>query len=205
MEGKELEHGRVEDTRIDEASKTTDKLPDKPASRVYEGVLTIRVCRYCADPDCDNPLFCASYEPTPDDPTLETVHMDGTADEANAPLKDMWGNALFSKHTLLLIDIEGTTSSFVLHPGEQIVLGRPDNQQPPEQFLDLTAYQAHLKGVSRLHAIISQSGHTLMLTDLGSTNGTFLNEQRLMPNQPRILRDGDMIRLGHLVGYVRFR
>jgi hypothetical protein len=195
----------VEDTRIDEVSKTTDKLPDKPASRVYEGVFTIRACRYCSDPECDNPVFCESYEPETDDATLSTVHMDGLGEEANAPLRDMWGNALFSKHTLLLIDIEGTTSSFVLHPGEQIVIGRADSQQTLENFLDLTSYQAHLKGVSRLHATISQSGHTLMLTDLGSTNGTFLNEQRLMPNQPRIVRDGDMIRLGHLVGYVRFR
>jgi hypothetical protein len=196
----------VEDSRVDEASKTTDKLPDEPTSRVSALRSTprvIRVCRFCADPECENPLFCESYES--DDTTLETVHMEGMEEEANAPLKDMWGNALFSKHTLLLIDIEGVTSSFVLHPGERIVLGRPDSHPAPELFLDLTPYQAHTKGVSRLHAVISQMGHTLMLTDLGSTNGTFLNEQRLVPNQPRILRDGDMVRLGHMVAYVRFK
>ncbi len=195
----------MEDSRVNEASKTTDKLPDKPVARVSQAVSAIRVCRYCTDPDCENPVFCESYESESDDPTLETVHIDGMEAEANVPLKDMWGNALFSKHTLLLIDIEGVTSSFVLHPDERIVLGRADSHHPSEQFLDLTPYQAHLKGVSRLHAIISQAGHTLMVTDLGSTNGTFLNEQRLVPNQPRILRDGDMIRLGHMVAYVRFK
>jgi len=36
------------------------------------------------------------------------------------------------------------------------------------------------------------------VVDLDSTNGTFLNGMRIMPHQPRILRDGDEIRLGLL-------
>ena len=36
------------------------------------------------------------------------------------------------------------------------------------------------------------------ITDLGSTNGTFVNEQRLTPNMPRPLNAGDVIRIGSL-------
>ena len=195
----------VANIRRDETSEVPQVLWESTSrvSRPVSAACGIRVCRFCADPECENPVFCESHEPPA--ATVETVHMEGMAEETPAPVKDMWGNALFSQHTLLLIDIEGVTSSFVLHPSERIVFGRADARHAPEHFLDLTPYQAHDKGVSRLHAAVSQMGHTLMLTDLGSTNGTFLNEQRLMPNQPRILRDGDMIRLGHLVAYVRFK
>jgi pSer/pThr/pTyr-binding forkhead associated (FHA) protein len=40
--------------------------------------------------------------------------------------------------------------------------------------------------------------------DNGSSNGTFLNEQKLIANQPRVLRDGDDLRLGFLVLTVHF-
>jgi predicted component of type VI protein secretion system len=42
------------------------------------------------------------------------------------------------------------------------------------------------------------------VTDLGSANSTFLNGQRLMPHEPRVLRDNDEVRLGRLVFRVNF-
>lgn len=193
----------MEEIRVEGSG--SDTLTGKATGRIAEPMGGFRACRFCADPECENPIFCESYEPKIEESSLQTALMEGMEADAAAPLRDMWGNALFSKHTLLLIDIEGITSSFVLHPAEQITMGRADARQVPESFLDLTPYGAHTKGVSRTHAAISQSGHTLMLTDLGSVNGTYINEVRLMPNQPRILRDGDMIRLGQLVAYVRFK
>lgn len=194
----------MEEIRVDDTNNGMETLPAKPTKPIGEPG-GIRVCRFCTDPECENPVFCESYEAIIVESTVPTTLMEGMEVDVNAPLKDMWGNALFSKHTLLLIDIEGVTSSFVLHPTERIVMGRADVRNVPNNFLDLTAYGAHNKGVSRTHAAISQMGHTLMLTDLGSSNGTYLNEVRLMPNQPRIVRDGDTIRLGQLVAYVRFR
>lgn len=59
--------------------------------------------------------------------------------------------------------------------------------------------------VSRRHASISPSGSQYVLTDLGSTNGTFLNDIRLTPNSPATLRNGDRIRLGQVVLQFRLR
>jgi FHA domain-containing protein len=39
-------------------------------------------------------------------------------------------------------------------------------------------------------------GTSYQVTDLGSTNGTFVNEQRLAPNSPHTLNPGDVIRIG---------
>src|SRR5215471_14654007 len=41
------------------------------------------------------------------------------------------------------------------------------------------------------------SGYSLI--DLGSTNGTFVNEQPLAPHLPRLLQGGDRIRIGDMM------
>ena len=38
--------------------------------------------------------------------------------------------------------------------------------------------------------------------DLNSSNGTWVNENRLAPNQPRPLRNGDVVRLGQLIIFI---
>ena len=50
------------------------------------------------------------------------------------------------------------------------------------------------KRVSREHAQVRRDGWRLILEDLGSTNGTFLNGRRLTDGQQ--LRDGDQIKIG---------
>ncbi|MEM7113197.1 MAG: FHA domain-containing protein [Chloroflexota bacterium] len=50
------------------------------------------------------------------------------------------------------------------------------------------------KRVSREHAQVRRDGWRLILEDLGSTNGTFLNGQRLAESAQ--LRDGDQIKIG---------
>jgi hypothetical protein len=47
------------------------------------------------------------------------------------------------------------------------------------------------------HAQVYPDGQGYLLVDVGSTNGTFINEQRLIPNSPRMLNAGDMFRIGN--------
>jgi len=47
---------------------------------------------------------------------------------------------------------------------------------------------------SSRHARISQQGHVFVIEDLGSTNGTYLNDEPL--NGPQPLHPGDRIRIG---------
>lgn len=46
------------------------------------------------------------------------------------------------------------------------------------------------------HAEIRQIGQDYSITDLGSTNGTFVNGQQLSPTMPRTLISGDTVRIG---------
>jgi len=50
--------------------------------------------------------------------------------------------------------------------------------------------------VSRHHAEIRFDGVSWNLVDLQSTNGTFVNEQRIWPGQPIRLQPGDVVRFG---------
>lgn len=52
------------------------------------------------------------------------------------------------------------------------------------------------KLVSRNHAQLRMEPHGVLLTDLGSSNGTYLDTQRLPANQPHLLYDGATFHIG---------
>ena len=64
--------------------------------------------------------------------------------------------------------------------------------------VDLSAFYAHERGVSRKHARITVHNLRLTVTDLGSTNGTFVNNHKLDPNVEFPIKEGDELRLGFL-------
>ncbi len=88
---------------------------------------------------------------------------------------------------------------------ELIVMGRRDPVSGDHPTVDLQDHDAEEQGVSRRHAVIKRmSSNALQLIDNASVNGTFLNGQIMLPHEPRILRDGDEVRLGRLVIDVSF-
>jgi hypothetical protein len=117
-----------------------------------------------------------------------------------------WGSARFTQRIQLIINVDGTDKRLTIetHDIDELVIGRtdPDTHQSPP--IDLTDFGAVDKGVSRRHAAIVRKDGSLHVVDKGSPNGTFLNGQKLVTNQPRVLRDGDDIRLGFLVMRVAF-
>lgn len=55
------------------------------------------------------------------------------------------------------------------------------------------------KLISRLHCCIDDSKEGYYIEDMNSTNGTFVNEERLVPNNRHILNNGDKVRLATYV------
>jgi len=92
-----------------------------------------------------------------------------------------------------------------LKPETRVLFGRVDNSGIQKPDIDLTPFGALEKGVSRIHCAIYRDDLTLTIVDMGSANGTHLNGQRLTPEVPRVLRDGDEIQLGKLVTYLYFK
>jgi hypothetical protein len=108
-----------------------------------------------------------------------------------------WGETSFSHQQEVGLYPVGFFAPVRVMVEGMFVLGRSGSDNSIQPDLCLSAFEAGKQTVSRLHAalFISDWGG-IKVMDLGSTNGTFLNGARIPPHQPRILRDGDEIRLG---------
>lgn len=53
------------------------------------------------------------------------------------------------------------------------------------------------KMISRVHCRIDGRNGEFTITDLQSANGTYVNRVRLQPNQPHVIKNGDVIRLAN--------
>ena len=85
----------------------------------------------------------------------------------------------------------------IIENSEAVYLGR-FAQVPTASSVDLTQYEAADLGVSRSHARITWSEGIYELEDLASSNGTWLNYQRLAYGKSYELHNGDIILLGQL-------
>lgn len=92
-----------------------------------------------------------------------------------------------------------TGTKLTLPAAAQALVGRADPVSNFYPDIDLTPYGALENGVGRRHLLLAVQGGQVAAEDLNSTNGTFLNGQKLTPRSPQTLRDGDELRLGRLV------
>ena len=104
----------------------------------------------------------------------------------------------------LVLFIMDDEQPLVIRDTHKAVLGRNISNIPPVVF-DLSRYGAAELGVSRQHAIITVANDAYSLTDLGSTNGTWLNASHLIAQKPYPLHSGDQVRLGNLKLFAYFR
>ena len=98
----------------------------------------------------------------------------------------------------------GSKEPLRVQPRPEIVIGRAVMGET-ESVVDLTPFGAVEKGVSRRHAKLMFADSKYQLVDLESTNGTWVNEQKLKPNEPQVLRSTDMVRFGNLQLFVYFK
>ena len=89
-------------------------------------------------------------------------------------------------------------SGIILHLSGQseFTLGRVAEGQPILPDVDLSPYEGYSHGVSRLHSALKLNDQRVFITDLGSSNGTRLNGQKLLPNVDYPLSHGDVVALG---------
>jgi DNA-binding response OmpR family regulator len=94
--------------------------------------------------------------------------------------------------------LPSTTKTISYAIDNELLIGRPDPHELVFSGFDLSPYDGVSKGVSRRHAMFKISGDKLTLIDLGSDNGTMINGDKLEPNAPTEIHDGDIVHFGHL-------
>jgi len=118
---------------------------------------------------------------------------------ARQPMSGVGSSAMLhaARPTAKLV-VAGTTeldASFILQKDSNL-LGRTDPHSNIFPEIDLSRFDPETK-VSRRHARIWLEGETFLVEDLGSVNGTVINDSvRLAPRQPRVLDSGDKLRVG---------
>jgi hypothetical protein len=86
----------------------------------------------------------------------------------------------------------------------EFVLGRRADTTS-EILLDLAPFGGYSLGLSRRHAVVRWTGDGYELLDLGSVNGTWLDDERLIPHKSYPLPSGSHIRLGRMRILVLYR
>ena len=97
------------------------------------------------------------------------------------------------------------TGILPIEVSEEIVIGRFSGVKIGRNQVDLSTFGARDYGISRKHIkVIKASDGQVYIVDLSSTNGTFLNGERLEPYVMYPTDHGDILRLGKLVIHMLF-
>lgn len=94
------------------------------------------------------------------------------------------------------VEVLNTGRKVLLSADREILVGRLDAAHGIFPELDMTTDGGLEQGVSRRHARMYTREGTCFVEDLDSTNGTFLNEERITPYLPYAFRDGDLLMFG---------
>ncbi len=158
-----------------------------------------QICEHCGKVNPENESYCLGCgQLLPAGRAMATQRL--AVPQPKPELR--WGTALFDEHTLLQFEVKETGEKITFELHEECVLGRTHREVVAD--LDLSPYRAMERGVSRRHAKLTRQSGTVMIQDLESANGTFLNGMRLLPHQPRVLRNNDELVLGRLALRVSF-
>lgn len=95
----------------------------------------------------------------------------------------------------------GKGQTYKVSIADSLTLGRQTSGLKGTSF-DLSEFHGRLLGVSRQHAVINCTDAAYFITDLDSTNGTWINKTRMAPNKSYRLCNGDQVRLGDLSLFV---
>ncbi|NPV57214.1 MAG: FHA domain-containing protein [Anaerolineae bacterium] len=101
-----------------------------------------------------------------------------------------------SKRCLVTVIRSGQVYEIVNKTG--FTIGRISASQMILPDIDLSDQDAYGQGVSRLHAQIKITNDHLYIMDLGSSNGTRVNGQKISPHIEYPIENDDIVALGKL-------
>jgi pSer/pThr/pTyr-binding forkhead associated (FHA) protein len=104
----------------------------------------------------------------------------------------------------IAVYVEGVSNPIYVDSRGEFVIGRKVGQTS-EGLLDLSPLGAYHLGLSRRHAVIRRTQRGYEVLDLGSANGSWLNDERLVPHKVYPLESGSHLRLGRMHLFVLFR
>jgi hypothetical protein len=184
-------------------SQPHDMAPTPAAPEVKE--VSWVICTNCGKSNQKHEVFCYSCGQL-----LESGKSITETRNFNTPDSGALDSEYFGTESVLALRVRGSTDPYEIRlqkADHEVILGRVTSSSAMAPDIDLSAKQGADLGVSRLHLSIRYDveNHAVLVSDLGSANGSFINGQRLLAKEVRVLRHGDELRLGKLVLSVSFR
>lgn len=162
------------------------------------------VCAHCGNTNPASEMFClkCGWPVQLSKKSDKTMLLD--------PSKAALDPAFFGANYALLLLLKDSLQVIRKQPAEmdhELIIGRAAEESIIAPDIDLTPYNAAEHGISRAHLALryEASRDVLTVADLDSANGSYVNEVRLHPNEVRVLRHGDVLRLGKLTFEVIFQ
>ncbi len=149
-------------------------------------------CSNCGHGNLEGALFCDQCGVAMGMLSLGTKQLGDDSDDLQA------GSEKLSTENIIFLYVPSYEDPITVQVHDKIVLGRLGGEDNVIPHVNLNPYGAEDGGVSRRHAILLREGSRLHISDLGSTNATYLNGQRVTQDEHLVVRDGDEVRLGHL-------
>ena len=163
------------------------------------------ICNHCAHENHEGSIICNKCGQVMEAFAQTIVHTRSVQPAGFSAERDSSGTAQLGEGQSVCLQIQSAPDAIILpRANHSLLLGRATGGVTGEPTIDLSPYQAYKLGVSRKHANIVRFQGSVLITDLGSANGTFVNGKRLEPNQRYTLHDGDEVCLGQLVAHVYF-
>lgn len=183
-------------------AESHESASNKQLMRLSEGAAWV-TCANCNKKNRKKAIFCYSCGHILDD--MKGKHDTKQFEDANSRIFD---THYFGMDSVMLLNVRKSDEEYELRPqysANELIIGRVTTAAVTPD-VDLSGENAEALGVSRLHVAVKHdpAANTIIVYDLGSANGTYINGQKLHPKEERILRSEDDLRLGRLVMRVRF-
>jgi len=153
---------------------------------------TDTICKYCG----------ALLEEYPTNIVETTEGTSGQPNVSETNLGSFIDAALIPKGGIGIY-VGGALKPFYLTMDRELIIGRKP-ETPTEAQLDLSDLDAFNMGLSRRHAMLRYTESGYEVIDLASTNGTWLNNERLIPNKPYRFASGSQLRIGRMRLFVMY-
>ncbi len=156
------------------------------------------ICPHCENEEPTGALFCSECG-------TKLVNEDGLS-TASIRIKDakLLGDDMQVPLGTPLPASVGQVSLHIIRTGQilplvgrtEYTIGRISKGQSILPDIDLSPYDAYSQGVSRLHAAIKIKDGQLYVEDLGSSNGTWINNFKIEAHEEQVIQHGDVIAMG---------
>jgi hypothetical protein len=164
------------------------------------------VCPVCKTKNEIEAVVCGNCGTALEDPFMDPGARTKTTDMQAVDLERI-KNWSINEATVpdggIAVYVEGEFNPVYIDAKGEFVVGRKVGTTS-EGLLDLSASGGYHLGVSRRHAVIRRTDHGYDVLDLGSANGTWLNDERLLPHKSYPLDSGSHLRLGNMRLFVRY-